>query len=381
MKRLIPLMMAAMLALGSIATADDLLGRGGKGGGKSGGSGGGSSGGGGKSTPPPPTRNTGGGSGGGKSTPPPSRNTGGGNSGGLSFPSRGGSSNSGSSQSRTNSNSQENRGYNGVLSRQGGSSRSGNVSYNSRNNQTSNNSSRSVTFNAPPTVRSNSRISNQAYQEGRNVSRTDPYRNGYYQYSNQWVDNNFWYPHYTFNYTNNCVPSPFYYYPNLPGYINVVRVRIGDFSFSWSTGDRYDWRYDRNRGNDGWGWGNDRRDDRYDRDLDYAIDDIYDAFRNRSVRSMSNLIPTRSRVGIELDRYAQYSIDSDDFYDMMRDLIEGTDTRNYIIRDVRYSRGQATVVADHEYRDPWGRTQRTRHYYGLREERRGYSIVSFRIDN
>ena len=379
MKRLIPLMMAAMLALGSIATADDLLGRGGKGGGKGGG---GSSGGGGNSAPPPPTRNTGGGSGGGKSTPPPVRNTGGGNSGGgVSFPSRGGSSNSGSSQSSSSSNSQENRGYNGVLSRQGGASRSGNVSYNSRNNQISSSSSRSVTFNAPPTVIGNSRISSQAYQEGRNVSRTQPYRSGYYQYSNLWVDNNFWYPHYSFHYSNHSVPSPFYYYPNMPGYINVVRVRIGDFGFSWTTGDRYDWRYDRGRHN-GWGWGNDNRyDDRYDRELDYAIDDIYDAFRNRSVRSMSDLIPTRSRVGIELDRYAQYSIDSDDFYDMMRDLIEGTDTRNYVIRDVRFSRGQATVIADHEFRDPWGRNQRTRHYYGLREERRGYSIVSFRIDS
>ncbi|MBA4292915.1 hypothetical protein C0431_08060 [bacterium] len=163
----------------------------------------------------------------------------------------------------------------------------------------------------------------------------------------------------------------------MPGYITTVRVRFDNFSFEWRSGSTYRWQH--RNDNDDWGWSwNDRDDRSY---LDETVDDIYDAFRRGQVRYLDRLIPTRGSVWIELNRYSSYHVDGDDFYDLMKDLIEGTRTRDYRIREVRRDRGRATVVAEHSFSDPWGRTRTSRHYYGLEEGRRGYEIVAFRVED
>ncbi len=397
--RVLPLLFAATLALGtSAAFADDLLGKGGKGGG--GGTGGGGS------APPPPVKS--GGGGGGNSSPPPPVRSGGGNSGGNSGGSSGqgglgrggGGGNtqgggSGNSRGNTGGTSQDRDRNSGNVLLGGSrdqnsrppeltgrgnndSSRSGRVTYGSSSN-VNRGQTRNGSFDIPeaPRVGSNSPLSRETNRERNGIERvTGNYRNGYYQYNNNWRDDNFWYPHYQFSYTNNCYPSPWYYYPNLPGYVSTVRIDLGFIKFSWSEGSTYNYRYGGTSYDDDWSWGNSRNNT--NRDLDNAVDDIYDSFRRGSVRNMSSLIPSRGYINIEIDNYIQYRIGSDDFYDLLTDLVETTYTTDYRIKRVRSWRGGASVEAEHSYRDPWGRTLRTSHWYGLEEGRRGYEITSFR---
>lgn len=434
-----------MLAVGSVSAQDGGLGKGGRGNGggsgQSGGSGGSSGGSGGsgsgKTNPPPPTRGGGSGGSGGTKTSPPPPTRGGGGSGGSggsgnsqgSGQSRGngsGSGNSGGSQSgglgkggggnsQGNGNSGgsgssrgnqggsssgsrgnslppvNNQGNNGRgQSQSGGSggylgrggneqSRSGSVKYGSTSNQAATNSRGPGNVPPPPIVRSDSRISREGWGEANRINRND-YRSGYYQYDRNWRDDNFWYPFYNFSFGNNCVPSPWYYYQHLPAYISIVRIEIGCDLWNWNYGNRYNWHYSNN--DYSWGGYNNGYGNNSDlRELDDAADSIYDAFKSGRVRYMADLIPDRGSINIELDRYSQYRINGDDFYDLLRDLIEGTRTTDYRIRDVRYFDNRATIIADHEYVDSWNRRQTTRHYFGLEESRRGYQIVSFRTED
>lgn len=392
MKKFLPLLVAAFMALSVPTMAQQGLGKGGggNGGGNGGGSGGSGGGNGGGSAPPPPTRGSGG-SGGGNSAPPV---RGGGNSGGNN---NGGNSNGGSDRNGGNrgsgggqsappergtrqgppppvGNGEQRQGQPPAGRSQDETSRSGRVNYGNGNN---NQAGRGAPSYSPPPIVGQNRASREADQENRIGYANNNYRNGYYQYSNQWCDNNFWYPHYQFNYNNNCVPSPWYGYTNMPGYISQVRVTFGNFSFSWRSGDLYRWRYQEYDDNFGY-WNNSR----YDRNqVDQAVDDIYDAFRHGRARYMDALIPTRGNVWVELDRYSSYSISGNDFYDLMEDLIDGTRTYDYRIREVRRYGNQVTVVAEHVFQDSWGRQQYARHYYGLQMGRRGYEIVAFRVEN
>jgi hypothetical protein len=265
----------------------------------------------------------------------------------------------------------------------GQQSRSGDVNYGTRNNGIGQTRSPQNWEPAPAVLGSDGRIRREAWNEDR-VQQNARFRTGYYAYDQRWTDDSFWYPHYGFSWGRDCVPSPFYGYPHLPGYINTVRVTFSTGSWNWSYGERYSWSYNR-WDDDRWGnnddWWRDDDDRRGNRELDDAIDGLVDGFQRRNIRFIGNLIPTRSRVVVEYENRARYAISSDDFYDMMRDLVEGTRTRSYRIRDVRVGRSDANILAEHEYQDAWGRRQVKRHWYGLRAERRGYAIVSFRVDD
>lgn len=412
MNRYVPYVISALLILSSsMATAQ--LGRGGGKGGSNGGSSGGSTSGGrgGGSSPPvkdggskPPTRGTSGGGGGlGRGS---SGGGGGSSSGGSSGgrggvdppdpPTRGGSSGGrgsgsggrggGSSLPPING-GRSDSGFGSGIGRGGQdgfvaqgrqsneSSRSGRVTYGKSDHNVNRGVRTSINMPAPPTIRGESRVSREAYDEKHRIQvNPDRYRQGYYHYNNRWHDNQFWYPYYGFQYSYNCYPSPFYYYPHLPGYISEIRVVIGGTHWQIS-GSVFDWQYRDYRYDDwGWSWG---RNDRDNRDLTYAVNDIYDAFRYGSIRTIGRMIPTRGRVTIELGNYARYQLSGDDFYDMMRDLVEGTYTTDYRIREVRNDGRRASVRAEHEYRDPWGRLRRVDHFYGLESTGRGYEIVYF----
>lgn len=227
----------------------------------------------------------------------------------------------------------------------------------------------------PPPVISNSAISREANREGGQIHRNyGSYRSGYYAYNNHWRDDDFCYPYYAFSYSPRCYPSPFYYYPQCPGYVSYVRIDLGYFSFRWTQGDVYNWR----PRSSGYDWYNDRS--YHNSALDRSVQDIYDAFDRGRVDYMNDLIPSRGLVGIEVDRAAQYRISADDFYDMLRDMVETTDTITYKIKRVRLYRGGASIEAEHVFRDPWGRTERVQHFFGLRESGYGYEITNFRSE-
>lgn len=372
------------LTIGALAMAaattgfaqDGVLGKGGgkpKQGGGSGGSGSGS----GtkpKSEPPP---KSGGGSGGG-STRDRGQNDRGQSEGVLGGGGtvRTGSGNRDRGQSQTRQSGDE-----GVLGkRSGGASRSGQVQYGTNSN---------VRIEAPPRFGEIPRVSSdrQIVMEGYRENRVrvgdgrydDRYRNGYWHYDPRWQDDYFWYPHYSFNYDPyRCAPSPFYWYGHLPPYVSMFRISIGNFNWTACT-TRYDWQPS-GWGNGGWnsndrGWGNDRS-----RELDYAVDDLVTAFERRSARSIGGLVPPETRVLVELSDGSRYRTNGDDFYDLFRDLIEGTRTVDYRIMGVWRDRDQATVTADHTFYDGWGRTVTVRHTYGLEEGRRGFAICYFRAD-
>jgi hypothetical protein len=253
------------------------------------------------------------------------------------------------------------------------SARTGGTNYGSSSNQISRSNGRSRITEAPQIKWSNGQL-RDVLREDRTVVH-DRFRQGYCQYSNRWVDDWFYYPHYYFSYyPGRCYPTPFYYYPNVPGYIASVRVVIGDFHFAITARDRYTWRRP-------YGYGNAYRYDtnRYDL-IDYQIGNLVDAFEYGRISYMNNMIPRNGYVHVALEDDAEYRMYSDDFYDMLADIVEGTDTRSYRIRDVRYDRYQYVVYAEHEFRDPWGGMDRKYHTIVFERDREGYEISYFRVD-
>ncbi len=213
------------------------------------------------------------------------------------------------------------------------------------------------------------------YREDRTV-RNNPFRSGYCHYNPGWNDNWFYYPHYTFSYIpGHCYASPFYYYPHVPGYIASVRVVIGNVRFVIFANEHYEWRRPRY----GYYGGYQRYEDRYDV-IDYQIDNLVTAFERGSVRYMDNMVPRGGYVHVQLEDDDDYQMRSEDFYDMLADIVEGTDTLEYRVRDVRYGRGQYVIEAEHVYRDPWGGTDTKYHTIVMERDREGYEIAYFRVD-
>ncbi|MBS1721813.1 MAG: hypothetical protein JSS66_02275 [Armatimonadetes bacterium] len=365
---------------------DSTLGKKGKGGDKGGGSGSGKGGGGGSGglhTDPPP-RQTGGGGGQSRGRGNSGEQSGGGSGSGRVF---GGSTSSGSGGGsgrgssggtiRPSSGGGTVHTEDGTFGKRGNSiSRSGHVTYEGSNNILGRPGTEGrITprvYSDAPTVTSNKKIVREVTRENRIRVNDNRYRNGYYGYNRGWVDNNFSYPYYGFNWYDGCnyVTSPFYWYYHLPAYVDIVRVNIGPIHWV-NCSTHYDWSpigYDR------YGYDSSRA------DLDYAVSDLQRSFERGNMRYIATMIPTRGRVEIDAGWNNQYTIDADDFYDMMRDLVEGTRTIDYRIVDVCRDGSRATVTAEHVYTDSWGREACVRHQYGLREGRRGFEIVYFKTD-
>ncbi|MBL8049210.1 MAG: hypothetical protein JNJ45_11070 [Chthonomonas sp.] len=214
------------------------------------------------------------------------------------------------------------------------------------------------------------RVNRGGYNNGNNVR----WRTGYYHYDPYWSDSNFSYPFYSFSVNNGCALSPWYSYSYLPGYVSTTRISFDNcwnlrvdlgYTYRWEARSRYD-----------------RRSDSYG--VDMAVSAIDRAFDKDDPRIIGELIPRRDRVTIRSRWERPYSLGSDDFYDMMADLIENSRTKNYHIRQVQHDRSCSTVrvTAEHIYYDAW-RNQRTAwHSYTLEEGRYGnYQIVEFAIND
>ncbi|MES1227715.1 MAG: hypothetical protein ABUL72_03535, partial [Armatimonadota bacterium] len=319
-------------------TPQSKLGRGkGNGGGGGGGS---SSGGGGGSSSPKPRSGDGGGS----------SSSGGGNNGGARSGDSGRTSDSNYDWRNNDQNRQPRR----------TESRSGRVNYGSRSNNPVSRDQHPVRVSNLPVVTvhgDNDRVrrgSGRQPQAHVNYEYSRDLRRGYWQYNNNWRDNYFRYPHYQFTYTNGCFISPWYYYTNLPGYIDPYRCNsYVSVNFGWGLGVRYGWRnhhtivYVDNGYNYGSGYVGDT-------DLDRSVNEIETAFRTRDVRQIDELVPRGGQVSIDLVGQPAYSLGSDDFYDLINDAITATQTTSYSIVDVYRNGDTATIVADHTFVDAWG---------------------------
>jgi hypothetical protein len=263
------------------------------------------------------------------------------------------------------------------------SARTGQTDYGtSRNQITRSNSNNRITD--APNLHGWNKQDRDVFREDRTVSHDNRYRQGYCQYSSRWNDDWFYYPNYYFDYQpGRCFPSPFYYYPNVPGYIASIRVVFGDFRFYITARDRYDYRRPYNYGGyqqggyqyGGYQYNNNRRDL-----IDYQIDNLVNAFEYGQISYANNMLPRNGYVHVALEEESDYRMYSDDFYDMLADIVEGTDTRSYRIRDVRYDRNQYVVYAEHEFVDPWGNIDRKYHTIVFQRDREGYEIAYFRVD-
>jgi hypothetical protein len=212
-------------------------------------------------------------------------------------------------------------------------------------------------------------LGNQVLREER-IRVNRGWRSGYYHYYPNWCDDFFYFGFYVFNPWSSisCYPSPWYYYPHLPGYINRRCVTVININLSPWFGTYYNWRRPAYQS---YGYGQ-----YYDYSaLDYAVDDIQRMFERMDRRALQRLIPSRDRVAIFVDGQYSYSMDPYDFETFMLDAIEGTRTVRYEVVRVERRGREAEVKARHEYEDPWGRRTTVYHEYRL-EDVRGYYVIT-----
>ncbi len=196
------------------------------------------------------------------------------------------------------------------------------------------------------------------------------YRWGYYHYDRHWRDDDFRFGFYFFVPVGAFVCSPWYYYPALPPYIAEDRVIVvNDSQPLWNSGEAgwqsYRWEVP------GQGGGS------YT-DLDYALQDIADAFQSQSPTAIDSLCPRTGRVAIYTDGRYSYSLSASDFYDLFRDGTNGARTSRYQILDVRTNGHDiANVLAEQDYTDPWGKPVTVYQTFRLQQEGRNVVIRSF----
>ncbi len=200
------------------------------------------------------------------------------------------------------------------------------------------------------------------------------WRSGYWGYNRGWRDDNFFFGFYSFDpFGSRCVVSPWYCYPNLPGYLSYDRVLFFGCEPIVFIGDSYNWRpvnYDNYYGNDS----------RYN-DVDYAVGDLSTLFQRADRSALNRLVPRRENVNIFVDGQYSYSISPNDFYDMMVDNAENTRTISYTIERVWRNRDGARVLARHEFEDPRGGTCTVWQSYVLEYERGDLVIREFGTSN
>lgn len=221
------------------------------------------------------------------------------------------------------------------------------------------------------------------------VNRNDPFavqnnwRWGYYHYNRNWQDDLFCFPNYTFapiGGFNSFVFSPWYGYTFLPPYLNnnaIIVVSNWNPGWNWGMGTAFVWNtFDPWRNN----WNN--RDDRWDdrregRQQDEAIAFLVDAFEQGDRRSVARVVPRGGRVAILRDGRYEYSVQADDFYDLLLDNVLNAKTRSYEVVDAQYRGRSVRIVMRHRFVDPWGAEQTVFHSALLEPERGAYVIREF----
>ncbi len=193
-----------------------------------------------------------------------------------------------------------------------------------------------------------------------------PWRYGYYQYNPYWNDASFFFGFYTYSPYDPCVVSPWYVYPTLPPYIAYNRVYVvNGTSCNWYGGRQY--YYTPTEGVEGYG----------NPDLNYAIDQIVQAFNTGENTELERLVPPDSRISIYNEGQYMYSVNGGDFYNMLQDNIHGTRTQRYSITSVRMEGDDAIVTARHDYYNPYNGVSSAYQMFRLRPSGDGYIITDF----
>lgn len=219
------------------------------------------------------------------------------------------------------------------------------------------------------------------------------YRNGCVFYSDRYRDWHWHCDRYYFEPAVVVVVSPFYFYPELPPYLNPNCVEYsGDIILEGRGYRNYTYVYPAQGGfvrtwdddpyttvaSTDYSRGLERYADRTR--FDQTIDNIVDAFKNCDARFIENVTPYSGRVAIYQDGQFRYSLGAADFSGMYRDLIEGTRSRGYEIDDVRvYPDRSARVIALHRKVDAAGNVTTVKHDYWLAYENRQFVIRRFGV--
>lgn len=191
------------------------------------------------------------------------------------------------------------------------------------------------------------------YQLTGNISTADisiaqMMRSGYWATDPRWVDNDFQYPYYQFAWNpSNTIPSPFYFYSNLPAYILLYRAFIDTHGSAGASGENltfkptqtYNWNFQDQYSTSSPTYG-----------VDMAIKDIYLAFQPEKRPRLLNYVISSAqryyanypktfpastfhnlRTRIVLENGMQYQVLNDDFYYLLRDSVNATKTISYKI--------------------------------------------------
>ena len=184
-------------------------------------------------------------------------------------------------------------------------------------------------------------------------------RIGYFQYAQNWNDSHFRYHSYGFTPGNSVVYSPWYYYSNLPPYINSSSVIYVDGysravpSYRWQT-------YRRDAASQG------------------AIDRIANAFQQDNAGPIISLVQPNSRVAILMDGQFQYDLVGEDFENMLSDMVQSTQTESYTVDAAHQYGDHLQVQGTQRFRDANGDTQTVHMEFVLVADRNGdFSITEF----
>ncbi|MGI8924358.1 MAG: hypothetical protein ACR2HJ_10040 [Fimbriimonadales bacterium] len=204
-------------------------------------------------------------------------------------------------------------------------------------------------------------------------------RFGYCHYYPWWSDWYFGYAYYIFNPIPwQCVFSPYYYYHCVPGYLPFRRVWCGNYTVLYIVGDPFGWNYC-GRGY-GYGFYNASYNSGYNSAntsaLDRALSDLTDAFKYGDATLLDRLVPRGGSIEIFIDGEYSYTVNANEYYDITADLLEGVNTSDFQIVDVRRVRdGGFYVTARHDYLDAWNTRQTNWLTFTLQEQANWYAIT------
>lgn len=162
------------------------------------------------------------------------------------------------------------------------------------------------------------------------------------------------------------VVSPWYYYPELPPYIdwNAVTV-VPDYSWDWNQGIAYTYRPAVPYASYG------------DRTLNAAVDAIRDIFSNGSQDAIDALVPTDGQVAIFSNGQYMYTLKGDQFQQMITDAAEDVDTTSFQVDSVRTLDGEAIVHCTDNFTDNDGGAHSVMQTYRLTFMGGRYVITAF----
>ncbi len=162
-------------------------------------------------------------------------------------------------------------------------------------------------------------------------------------------------------YSEACTPSPWYYYPNLPPYVQDDCIQEAQPAPEPDTNATPaippDWKPD----------------------LPHAMEDLVAVWQNQDKDALARLLPTDGLVTLHVEGQDSYDLTAKDFADLFADGVMNTQTTSYKIEETKQlAPDRVQICAVHTFQDPWGQTRTIDHKYTLLLEESGYVIREFR---